>query len=1252
MRATIMKCISCIVVCLTIMQFSFCAVATTSEDNEESLIGQSLFFGHYEQDYYLDHYPEEHLDNGTEPIEWVILEANDTSLMLVSKYPLTTMAYTNSESDVSWENSSLRSWLNNEFLQEAFFPDESAVIEWVDNNNGKDQHNAYWVNDGAASTHDRVYILSYQEYQHYASDKAVELSDYFLRDDVNEDCWLRSPGKNQREVSCEKDGGIVSKAATDICGIRPVIWISDADYDWDHDAYNRRLMADDLLYSQEKYTEAMEIFDSLGNYWGSHLCSVDCRMLAGEAAFYKDGDFSSALTCYTDAKNFIQEHFSPEEAEWFIDYANIDEQIKACGRIEPDEKHHIGDGRILVCPNCNAVLNDQEGFDPYLRAWKCTVCNTVMVKDEDDEMFSFNPETAFEGARFPGWYWYCDNCDAFLNSQEGFDDHLDSWKCTICGYETPISAENTYDSPEIFLNSIGRAYPTDDGKSYIISPRIYESDTKFAFQNVGEKSVMSFGSYSLGNLCVSGEVKDVTSLQNQAAFNVGFDGLSIGYNYSGELLKGADEEWHLASCSQKTVDGIKLDHTIGTGCMIIQTSLDGESYTTVSSIGNIMSDYPTGSTNLYSPSEAEVLSGTFFRVIVAYQTHRKTGESNVLFIRNEDFENRFHVEVYEFYLGYDEPFVGVFSMPKKESTVQLESKIYENSKEYRYENDAPTNKMAFGFRSLGIATINGQISNANTSLAVPTVTIPDETIFTLSYDYKDILGQDDNVWELTGDNTKKVADIDLGSKMGMGAIIYQISSDNKEWHTDHIVTDAFKDYDAQASSYSLYMDKSSEDGIYCRVIVAYQTRRKTDSNQVLFVTTDNYEYLKHVEVYTLYIERDAVHPSIDIWDEKNPAPICGFEIWRYGTQFNVTVDGTPFDDGDKVTTNGEYTVTVTTPMGKTDSRIITVENGYDRGSFPDDEEEADIDQLRGDIQVQTHHFDAVSSVNTGKDNGFANAEIIKTDDPHFGWSLGHFTISGFSYKEKDENGNWTFYRVPGDSGEEYDDNIVLQFNLREDIDALRGNNTMKIASDTDTKDLGFQYQGNPFGRGTLLVKHEKPDGSIGETQQYTSYLDAKESINANTCIEINEEGDYQIALDYEIQSRGVLNAPVYNDYRIYLTFKVRNGNCTVYAFDLNSGMELENGAATEDGFRLDLAKSNYLMVTVRRDKLVYGADGQPTLNTSFNGLAKDGMPYTESGLYTVTAIIPSTGHQTEKQIFVGTVDEYEEYLSLSSIEND
>lgn len=55
--------------------------------------------------------------------------------------------------------------------------------------------------------------------------------------------------------------------------------------------------------------------------------------------------------------------------------------------------------------------------------------------------FSSNEE---HDERFPDTDWWCDSCNSYLNSQEGFDDHKYVWKCTNCGFKSSISKDNIY----------------------------------------------------------------------------------------------------------------------------------------------------------------------------------------------------------------------------------------------------------------------------------------------------------------------------------------------------------------------------------------------------------------------------------------------------------------------------------------------------------------------------------------------------------------------------------------------------------------------------------------------------------------------------------------------------------------------------------------------------------------------------------------------------------------------------------------
>ena len=92
------------------------------------------------------------------------------------------------------------------------------------------------------------------------------------------------------------------------------------------------------------------------------------------------------------------------------------------------------------------------------------------------------------------------------------------------------------------------------------------------------------------------------------------------------------------------------------------------------------------------------------------------------------------------------------------------------------------------------------------------------------------------------------------------------------------------------------------------------------------------------------------------------------------------------------------------------------------------------------------------AVNTGGDkNGYAEDNPIKGDDPHFGWELGYFYVTGQSQVTEDAKGNTLVLKNTGDQ-------VTLWFHLDQDINKLDGKDDLAIAEDTNGYDerLGIE----------------------------------------------------------------------------------------------------------------------------------------------------------------------------------------------------
>lgn len=286
-----------------------------------------------------------------------------------------------------------------------------------------------------------------------------------------------------------------------------------------------------------------------------------------------------------------------------------------------------------------------------------------------------------------------------------------------------------------------------------------------------------------------------------------------------------------------------------------------------------------------------------------------------------------------------------------------------------------------------------------------------------------------------------------------------------------------------------------------------------------------------------------------------------------------------------------------------------------------------------------------SRIRVADSDSYSGEKDIDMDDVHYGWEIGYFFVSGYTANQNDLDGKNVFLKNVGDK-------VTLWFHLNQDINQLNGNEKLFVTSDDEGSDRYFETPIMDFGRGTLIIRYTDHNNEKGTPIIYTNFLEANASIGADTKVQLFEEGDYEVALDYQVTEDKLINKT--GHYRIFFEFSIRNGNCMVYPFDLVTGSELTNSSMTENGFRLDLAKSRYLNVNLKRETLAESADGLVE-DIRFNGAARDGAEYTAEGIYTITVKNKYTDQTTVKKIYVGTNNILKAHmttgLSISEINN-
>ncbi len=225
-------------VLLFALVFTITCVAAACAENaagQDITAGDIITFGTYEQD--------NNMDNGPEPIEWIVLEVRDGKAMLLSKYGLDCIKYHSKLDKVTWEKCSLRAWLNKDFLETAFSENERAAILVTDVDNSDLQgYSRSFANDGN-DTKDQVFLLSfYEAFGAYFTTDEERLclpTDYAIAkkafkgknqiDGRPVGCWfLRTAGTYQADVSYVNYYGKLIKSGevnTTWFMVRPAMWI-------------------------------------------------------------------------------------------------------------------------------------------------------------------------------------------------------------------------------------------------------------------------------------------------------------------------------------------------------------------------------------------------------------------------------------------------------------------------------------------------------------------------------------------------------------------------------------------------------------------------------------------------------------------------------------------------------------------------------------------------------------------------------------------------------------------------------------------------------------------------------------------------------------------------------------------------------------------------------------------------------------------------------------------------------------------
>ncbi len=145
---------------------------------------------------------------------WYVTDKTDGICTLLCQGPVAYMPYHDSKTDITWENCSLRKWLNEDFYNSKFSEGEKASI--VTTHNSFTEDDSRYGMDCGNDTDDKVYLFTYSE--------SKTVSDDIKRCGI--DWWLRSPGKRQDDaiyVFAGNSWNLMGNRVNSSMGVRPAI---------------------------------------------------------------------------------------------------------------------------------------------------------------------------------------------------------------------------------------------------------------------------------------------------------------------------------------------------------------------------------------------------------------------------------------------------------------------------------------------------------------------------------------------------------------------------------------------------------------------------------------------------------------------------------------------------------------------------------------------------------------------------------------------------------------------------------------------------------------------------------------------------------------------------------------------------------------------------------------------------------------------------------------------------------------------
>lgn len=158
-----------------------------------------------------------------------------------------------------------------------------------------------------------------------------------------------------------------------------------------------------------------------------------------------------------------------------------------------------------------------------------------------------------------------------------------------------------------------------------VSPSIYEFEEKNHYNITGLDAVAHAS--AVGKLTIS----NASAIQTDGfpTYDIKGDKSTITYSFAKDRIRTGVDGWVIVEDKSKEVNSEKLDQNIMNGAIVVQTSVDGNKWTTDKAMTDVFAGDDKGLV-IFEPNEVQMSNGCYLRILVVYKEQSKVKDGKFL----------------------------------------------------------------------------------------------------------------------------------------------------------------------------------------------------------------------------------------------------------------------------------------------------------------------------------------------------------------------------------------------------------------------------------------------------------------------------------------------------------------------------------------------------------------------------------------------------------------------------------------------